>query len=67
MQYNYRPYARIGKGRQIVEPHRRRELLKIRQSFLERYKLAKQFGDNFYTKYFAKQIRDIDEELEEKE
>lgn len=67
MQYNYRPYARIGKGRQIVEPHRRRELLKIRQSFLERYKLAKQFGDSFYTRYFAKQIRDIDKELEEKE
>lgn len=67
MQYNYRPYARIGKGRQIVEPHRRRELLKIRQSFLERYKLAKQFEDKFYTEYFEKQIRDIDEELEEKE
>ena len=67
MQYNYRPYARIGKGRQIVEPHRRRKLLKIRQSFLERYKLAKQFRDKYYTKYFAKQIRDIDEELEEKE
>lgn len=67
MQYNYRPYARIGKGRQIVEPHRRRELLKIRQSFLERYKLAKQFKDKFYTEYFAKQIRDIDEELEDKE
>ena len=63
MQYNYRPYARIGKGRQIVEPHRRRELLKIRQSFLERYKLAKQFKDKFYTEYFAKQIRDIDREL----
>ena len=40
-----------------------RELIKIKKSFLERYKLAKQFGDNFYTKYFAKQIRDIDEEL----
>ena len=52
-----------GKGRQIVEPHRRRELLKIRQSFLERYKLAKQFKDSFYTEYFAKQIREIDEEL----
>lgn len=47
-----------------MEPHRRRELLKIRKSFLERYKLAKQFGDSFYTEYFAKQIRDIDEELE---
>jgi hypothetical protein len=46
-----------------VEPHRRRELLKIRQSFLERYKLAKQFKDSFYTEYFAKQIREIDEEL----
>lgn len=46
-----------------MEPHRRRELLKIRKSFLERYKLAKQFGDSFYTKYFAKQIRDIDGEL----
>ena len=50
-----------------MEPHRRRELLKIRQSFLERYKLAKQFRDSFYTRYFAKQIREIDEELEEKE
>ena len=40
--------------------------LKIRQSFLERYKLAKQFKDKFYTEYFAKQIRDIDEELEDK-
>lgn len=46
-----------------MEPHRRRELLKIRKSFLERYKLAKLFGDKYYTKYFAKQIRDIDEEL----
>ena len=46
-----------------MEPHRRRKLLKIRQSFLERYKLAKQFRDSFYTRYFAKQIREIDEEL----
>ena len=48
-----------------MEPHRRRALLKIRQSFLERYKLAKQFKDSFYTRYFAKQIRDIDKELKE--
>ena len=48
-----------------MEKHRRRELLKIRKSFLERYKLAKQFKDTFYTKYFAKQIRDINKELEE--
>lgn len=47
-----------------MKPQRRRELLKIRQSFLERYKLAKQFKDIFYTRYFAKQIRDIDEEME---
>ena len=46
-----------------MEAHRRRELLKIRQSFLEKYKLAKQFKDKFYTEYFAKQIRDIDKEL----
>ena len=46
-----------------MKSQRRRELLKIRQSFLERYKLAKQFKDKFYTEYFAKQIRDIDEEL----
>ena len=46
-----------------MEKHRRRELLKIRKSFLERYKLAKQVKDTFYTRYFAKQIRDIDEEL----
>ena len=46
-----------------MEPHRRRKLLKIRKSFLERYKLAKQFKDSFYTRYFAKQIRDIDGEL----
>lgn len=46
-----------------MEPHRRRELIKIRKSFLERYKLAKQFRDSFYTEYFAKQIKDIDEEL----
>lgn len=50
-----------------MEPHRRRKLLKIRKSFIERYKLAKQFKDKFYTRYFAKQIRDIDEELEDKE
>ena len=48
-----------------MEQHRRRELLKIRQSFLERYKLSKQFKDSFYTRYFAKQIRDIDKELKE--
>ena len=47
-----------------MELHRRRELIKIKKSFLERYKLAKQFKDKFYTEYFAKQIRDIDEELE---
>ena len=46
-----------------MEPHRRRELLKIRKSFLERYKLAKQFRDKFYIEYFAKQIREIDGEL----
>ena len=61
MQYYYKLYAKI-RGK-IMEPHRRRELLKIRQSFLERYKLAKQFKDKFYTEYFAKQIREIDEEL----
>lgn len=48
-----------------MESHRRRELLKIRKSFIERYKLAKQFKDKFYTEYFAKQIREIDKELEE--
>jgi hypothetical protein len=48
-----------------VKAHRRRELLKIRQSFLEKYKLAKQFKDKFYTEYFAKQIREIDKELKE--
>lgn len=46
-----------------MEPHRRRELIKIKKSFLERYKLAKQFKDKFYIEYFAKQIRGIDEEL----
>lgn len=46
-----------------MEPHRRRKLLKIRQSFLERYKLAKQFGDKFYTEYFKKQIKEIDREI----
>lgn len=50
-----------------MEPHRRRELIKIKKSFLEKYKLAKQFKDKFYTEYFAKQIKDIDEELEDKE
>ena len=50
-----------------MEKHRRRELLKIRKSFMERYKLAKQFKDSFYTRKFAKQIREIDEELKEKE
>ena len=50
-----------------MDKYRKKKLLKIRISFLERYKLAKQFKDSFYTEYFAKQIRDIDEELEEKE
>ena len=48
-----------------MDKHRRRELLKIRKSFMERYKLAKQFNDTFYTKYFEKQIRDINKELEQ--
>lgn len=48
-----------------MELHRKRQLIKIRQSFLERYKLAKQFKDKFYTEYFAKQIRGIDKELKE--
>ena len=59
------PRRKSERKKKIMEKHRRRELLKIRQSFLERYKLAKQFKDTFYTKYFAKQIRDIDEELKE--
>ena len=46
-----------------MEAYRRRELIKIKKSFLERYKLAKQFKDSFYTRYFAKQIRDIDREI----
>lgn len=48
-----------------MDKYRKKKLLKIRKSFMERYKLAKQFKDTFYTKYFAKQIRDIDKELEE--
>lgn len=48
-----------------MEPHRRRQLIKIRNSFVERYKIAKQFGDKFYTEYFKRQIKDIDKELEE--
>lgn len=40
--------------------------MKIKKSFLERYKLAKQFKDSFYTRYFAKQIREIDEEMDDK-
>lgn len=46
-----------------MEAYRRRKLIKIRKFFIKRYKLAKLFGDKYYTKYFAKQIRDIDEEL----
>lgn len=57
------PRRKNEREKKIMEPHRRRELLKIRQSFLERYKLAKQFKDSFYTRYFAKQIREIDGEL----
>ena len=57
------PRRKSERKKKIMEPHRRRELLKIRKSFLERYKLAKQFKDSFYAKYFAKQIRDIDREL----
>ncbi len=48
-----------------MELHRKKALIKIRKSFLERYKLAKQFKDKFYTNYFAKQISDIDKELKE--
>lgn len=50
-----------------MEAYRRRKLIKIRKFFIKRYKLAKLFGDKYYTKYFARQIRDIDKELEEKE
>ena len=46
-----------------MEPHRKKQLIKIRNSFVERYKLAKQFGDKFYTEYFKKQVKDIDEEF----
>jgi hypothetical protein len=46
-----------------MEPHRKKELIKIRKFFIKRYKLAKLFGDKYYTKYFARQIRDIDKEL----
>lgn len=50
-----------------MKPQRRKELIKIRKFFIKRYKLAKLFRDKYYIKYFAKQIREIDEELEEKE
>lgn len=49
-----------------MEPHRKKELIKIRKFFIKRYKLAKLFGDKYYIKYFAKQIKEIDKELEEK-
>lgn len=48
-----------------MDKYRKKKLLKIRTSFLERYKLAKQFGDKFYIEYFKKQVLDIDEELKE--
>ena len=57
------PRRKSERKKKIMEPYRRK-LLKIRKSFLERYKLAKQFNDKFYTEYFAKQIRDIDKEME---
>lgn len=47
-----------------MELHRKKALIKIRKSFLERYKLAKQFGDKFYIEYFKKQVLDIDDELD---
>lgn len=46
-----------------MDKYRKKKLLKIRASFVERYKLAKQRNDKYYTKYFAKQIHDIDNEL----
>lgn len=49
-----------------MEAYRRRKLIKIRKFFIKRYKLAKLFGDKYYIKYFAKQIREIDKELKEK-
>ena len=55
----------MNKKERFDEAIKRMKLLKIRKSFMERYELAKQFKDTFYTKYFAKQIRDIDKELEE--
>lgn len=48
-----------------MEPRRKRALIKIRKSFLERYKLAKQFGYKFYMEYFKKQVLDINKELRE--
>lgn len=49
-----------------MDKYRKKKLLKIRTSFLERYKLAKQFGDKYYTEYFKNQVKDIDKELKEK-
>lgn len=50
-----------------MDSYRRKQLLKIRQAFVDRYKAAKLFGDKYYMQWFKKQVKDIDKELNENE
>lgn len=50
-----------------MDAHRRKQLLKIRQAFVDRYKISKLFGDKYYMQWFKKQVKDIDKELKDNE
>ena len=44
----------------------KRRLIEVRNSFKEKYELARKMKDKYYMKFFKKQILEINEQLKEK-
>lgn len=44
----------------------KKALIEVRNSFKEKYALAKKMGDIYYMEFFAKQILEINERLKER-
>lgn len=44
----------------------KKSLIEVRNSFKEKYALAKKMKDKYYMEFFSRQIKEIDEKLKEK-
>lgn len=44
----------------------KKALIEVRNSFKEKYELAKKNGDKYYMEFFSRQILEINERLKEK-